>query len=293
MSTRILRFQIRLHTGQVEQLNVEAERVLIGSGAHCEIRLPIDQARSEHALVELGPAGVFARALAFDPPPTINNIPFQQAPLAAGAVLGVGGCQILVELTEQVPVEGTTKKKKQQSSPVFLIAMLILIPALGYMLVFDEDDASGTPKPPDQIPELWAAPVTTCSQSDREQALAMARERMALADAKRERRPFHVQDGIQAVPIYEAVAACFRVGGDTASANLAEGAAKFLRQDIMDDFRTRRVRLEHSLSVEDYVSAQKEVRILLHFTEGKSGEYVQWLSNLDHTLKLKFGAKSS
>lgn len=293
MSTRVLRFQIRLHTGQVEQLNVEAERVLIGSGAHCEIRLPIDQARSEHVLVELGPAGVFARALAFDPPPTINNIPFQQAPLAPGAALGVGGCQILVELTEQVPVEGATKKQQKKSSPLLLIAMLVMIPALGYTFFFDDANDTGQAPPPRQIPELWDKPVTTCPQTDREQALAVARERIALADAKRERRPFHVQDGVQAVPIYETVAACFRFGGDTASANLAEESAKFLRHDIMDDFRTRRVRLEHSLSVEDYVSAQKEVRILLQFTEGKSGEYVQWLSNLDHTLKLKLGAKPS
>src|SRR3954468_18853115 len=95
---RTLKFQIRQHTGQVDQLSMEAERVLIGSGAHCEIRLPIDQARVEHVLIELGPAGVFARALSFEPPPTINSIPFDQAPLPRDAVLGVGGCQIYVEL---------------------------------------------------------------------------------------------------------------------------------------------------------------------------------------------------
>ena len=76
---RVLRFQTRLPTGQVEQLSIESERVLIGSGAHCEIRLPLAEARVEHVLVELGPAGVFARALNFEPPPTINNVPFTQA----------------------------------------------------------------------------------------------------------------------------------------------------------------------------------------------------------------------
>ncbi len=54
-----------------------------------------------------------------------------------------------------------------------------------------------------------------------------------------------------------------------------------------DDFRTRRVRLEHALNVEDTANAQKEVRVLLQFTENKSGEYVTWLSNLDRRLKLK------
>ena len=124
---RHLRFQIRLHTGQVDQLTMEAERVLIGSGAHCEIRLPVDQARVEHVALELGAAGIFVRALNFEPPPTINNIPFQQAPLPAGSVLGIGGCQIQVEVTEGGgEVAG---KQKTKTSPLMLLAMAIIVPA--------------------------------------------------------------------------------------------------------------------------------------------------------------------
>lgn len=287
---RTLKFQIRLHTGQVDQLSMEAERVLIGSGAHCEIRLPVDQARVEHVLIELGPAGIFARALNFDPPPTINNIPFQQAPLPPGAMLGVGGCQIYVELAEgAVGAAGGPKKK---SSPMMIIAMAIIIPTAGYMLLTDEAVEGAPRASTKQPPELWQAPVASCPYTGG-QALAFAREKMALADAKRERRPFHVQDGVQAVPTYEAAAVCFRAGGDAASGTLAEESAKFLRRDITDDFRTRRVRLDHALVVEDHVSAQKEVRVLLQFTEGKSGDYVTWLSNLERKLKLKAGAKKS
>ena len=123
---RTLKFQIRLHTGQIDQLSMEAERVLIGSGAHCEIRLPVDQARVEHVLIELGPSGIFARALNFEPPPTINNIPFQQAPLPPGSVLGVGGCQILVELVEGAG--GAAGKQKKKTSPLMYIAMAIIVP---------------------------------------------------------------------------------------------------------------------------------------------------------------------
>jgi len=288
---RTLKFQIRLNTGQVEQLAIEAERVLIGSGAHCEIRLPVDQARVEHVLIELGPAGIFARALSFEPPPTINNVPFQQAPLPPGAVLGVGGCQVYVELTEGGVGQGGTAPKKK--SPISLIALLILAPVGAYVVLADDDEGPTTAPSPRAVPELWSAAQTGCPYTDRGQAIAFAREKMAIADAKRERRPFHVQDGVQAVPTYEAAASCFRSGGDTPSALLAEEAAKFLRRDITDDFRTRRVRLDHALAIEDYVSAQKEVRILLQFTEGKSGEYVTWLSNLDRKLKLKVGSKKS
>lgn len=286
---RTLKFQIRLHTGQVDQLSMEAERVLIGSGAHCEIRLPVDQARVEHVLIELGPAGIFARALNFDPPPTINNIPFQQAPLPPGAMLGVGGCQIYVEVVEGAA--GTATGPKKKTSPMMYIAMAIIVP-VGMYTILAEDPVEGQKASPKQAPELWQAPVASCPYTGG-QALAFAREKMAVADAKRERRPFHVQDGVQAVPTYEAAAVCFRAGGDNASGTLAEESAKFLRRDITDDFRTRRVRLDHALVVEDYVSAQKEVRVLLQFTEGKSGDYVTWLSTLDRKLKLKVGAKKS
>jgi hypothetical protein len=265
---------------------MEAERVLIGSGAHCEIRLPVDQARVEHVLIELGPAGVFARALNFDPPPTINSAPFQQAPLSPGSVLGVGGCQILVELVEGAA--GAGKGPAQKASPIMLLAMAIIVPA-GLYMILAEDPAEAEKAPPQQAPELWQAAGAPCAYLGG-QALAFAREKMAVADAKRERRPFHVQDGVQAVPTYEAAAVCFRAGGDAASAGLAEASAAFLRRDITDDFRTRRVRLEHALAVEDYVSAQREVRVLLQFTDGKSGDYVTWLSTLDRKLKLKASA---
>lgn len=286
---RILKFQIRHNTGQIEQVNVESERVLIGSGAHCEIRLPLDQARVEHVLIELGPAGVFARALSFEPAPTINNIPFTQAPLPPESILGVNQVQIQVMVAEAGEAgAGGVQQKQKKTSPGALIALLLMLPAAGYLFLVDEEPAGVAAGAPKQVPELWEAAGAQCPHAG-PQAAAFAREQMLIADAKRERRPFHVQDGIQAVPIYEKVATCFRAGGDPSSAALAEEAAKYLRREIAEDFRTRRVRLEHALTVEDYASAQKEVRILLQFVEGKSGDYVTWLSNLDRNLKLRVG----
>jgi hypothetical protein len=287
---RVLRFQTRLPTGQVEQLSIESERVLIGSGAHCEIRLPLAEARVEHVLVELGPAGIFAQALSFEPPPTINNVPFTQAPLPPGAVLGISGTQIYVEVAEGNQGQPGIASAEKKKSPVMLIALLIMIPAGGYLFLTDDNTGAQEEAKPTP-PELWGPPVAQCPHMrDQREAISFGRERMGAADAKRERRPFHVQDGIQAVPIYETAAACFRAGNDPASANLAADSAKYLRSEMTDDFRMRRVRLDHDLSVEDYVSAQKEVRVLLQFVEGKQGDYVTWLSNLERKLKLKIGS---
>ncbi|MBX3225726.1 MAG: hypothetical protein KIT84_30885 [Labilithrix sp.] len=287
---RTLRFQTRLPTGQVEQLNIESERVLIGSGAHCEIRLPQAEARVEHVLIELGPAGVFARALNFEPPPTINNVPFTQAPLPPGAMLGITGTQIYIEVLEGANQPGAPGAEEKKKSPVMLIALLLMLPAGGYLFLGGDDVSAEREDNRPQPPELWGPPVNQCARAkDRNEAVGYARERMGLADAKRERRPFHVQDGIAAVPLYEAAAACFRAGADPASGQLAEESAKYLRREMTDDFRMRRVRLDHALSIDDFSSAQREVRILLQFVEGKQGEYVTWLSNLERKLKLKIG----
>lgn len=288
---RVIGIQTRLPTGQVETLSIEAERVLIGSAAHCDVRLPVDQAKAEHVLVELGPAGAFARALAFEPPPTINNVPFTQVPLQPNATLGVNQCQLLVTVGEATG-GGDAITPKKRTSPLTVISMLIMIPAAIYIFFVDDPSDIPSKNVPRKLPELWAAPITECTFSG-PQAAAFARERITVADAKRERRPFHVQDGVSAVAVYETAASCFRAGGDAASAALADESAKFLRREMNDDFRSRHVRLEHALDVQDYPQAQKEVRLLLQFTEGKSGEYVTWLTNLDRKLKAKIGEKKS
>lgn len=284
---RVLRFQIRLPTGQIDQLNIESERVLIGSGAHCEIRLPLDQAAVEHVLIELGPAGVFARALNFQPSPTINNVPFMQSPLPPDAVLGVNQTQIAVAVADSAGLGGQTQQKKQGTSPVMLIGLALIVPAVGYLFFAPEEGGGGVAMKKD-APPLWAGPVTACPVGG-VQGISRARERMAIADAKRERRPFHVTDGVQAVPLFEEAAACYRSGGDAASAAVADEAARAMRAELIDDYRTQQVRLEHALSVEDWALAQRQVRVLQQFTSGKTGDYVTWLSNLDRKIKLKIG----
>ncbi len=295
----VLRFQIRQPSGQVDQLLIESERVRIGSGAHCEIRLPLVQAAIEHALIQVGPAGVFVQAMSFQPPPTVNNVPFTQGPLTPEAVLGIGQFQITVALAAD-GAQGAVATKKKGGSNVSLIALVVLIIGGGYYFFMGDTAATGVVAPKD-APELWGPPVDACPQRIPEQAIALARERNVVADAKRERRPFHIKDGIDAVPLYELASVCYRTAGDQNSAVETAGAAVALRKELNDDYRTHRVRLDHFLHLEDppppdpplnLIAARKEVRLLLQFTEGKQGDYVSWLSNLDRKLKLKLGRPS-
>ena len=94
------------------------------------------------------------------------------------------------------------------------------------------------------------------------------------------------------MPLFETAAACFEVAGEPRAAKDSADAAKKLRKDVAEDYRTHRVRLEHAISVSDWRTAQVEVRVLLAFLDGQQGEYVTWLSNLDRKLQLKYGRKN-
>ena len=286
-----LKFQIRHPNGHIEHLNVDGERVMICSGAHCEIRLPIDQSALEAVLVSQTAAGIYAKALSFDPPPTLNNTPFSQAPVQAESVLGIGQMQIYVTISATEDGAGgpaIVTRQKSKTSPLTIILAALCAVAAGYYVLSGDDQSDGSQQP-QQVPDLWEAAVNACPQTVPEQALARAHEIQQVADARRELRPFHVQDGVAAVPLYELASACYQRGGDQPRTTETANAAAALKAEMQQDFRTHRVRLDHLLTIKDWVSARREVRVLLSYMEGKQGDYVTWLSNLDRQLKLKVG----
>src|SRR5438477_2368757 len=91
-----LRADLRYPDGHAEQLTIDADSVLIGSGAHCEIRLPPEHAAIEHVAISLVGGGVYAQARSLDPHPTINGAGFVRTPVLPDSILGVGAVQIRV-----------------------------------------------------------------------------------------------------------------------------------------------------------------------------------------------------
>jgi hypothetical protein len=283
-----LKFDIRYPDGRVEEVRIESDRAVIGSGAHCEIRMPVDQSAVEHVAVQLSPAGIFAEARSFQPPPTINGSPFTRTQVMQGSVLGVGYIQIYVTAVEIAGAGQEGQKKEQKTSPMTLLMALLVMPLALYVIFQDEGGDSSTAAPKG-APELWGPPAGACPQTTAEAARAKGWEIFAKASSKQERRPFHIPDGVQAVPLYEDAAACFKTAGDPNDARRAEAIATRLRADIAQDYRTHRVRLEHAINTERWETAQKEVRVLLSFLQGKEGEYVEYLSALERKLRLKYG----
>ncbi len=284
-----LKFDIRHPDGRLEEIRIDGDRALIGSGAHCEIRLPVDQAGIEHVLIQSNPAGVFAEARSFQPAPTINGGQFTRSQLVPGSVLGIGYTQIVVTVLEFAGQAAQAAQKENKISPMTLLMTAVIMPVGLYVIFFSDPSDSGDAAAPREVPELWAEPVASCPQQGRDQALAIAEDRFAVALSKQERRPFHVQDGVAAVPLYETAAACFKIAGESEASKEAGARGSKLRVEIAEDFRTHRVRLEYAISRKNWETAQKEVRVLLNFLEGQQHDYVNWLSSLERKLRLKYG----
>jgi hypothetical protein len=282
----IIRFEIRYADGKKEIANVDGERALIGNGAHCDIRLPLDQAAGEHVAVEVVGGTVRLETKAFDPPATINGMPFTNMPISPDVPLKIGSTRIFITIGEEALDGGPVlHKKTEQTSPLMKVLAIGVLFAGAYMMLADDD--SKPTVAPAQVIELFSNTPATCAQTAPDQALVLANDKFDIAQGKRERSPFAPKDGVQAVELYKTASACFRVGGDTKDADEADLAAQQLSTSITQDFRARRVRLEHVLALGDFQLARHDVQVLRSLTEGRSGAYVQWLQQQNTMLKQK------
>lgn len=283
-----LGFTLQYPDGRVEQLLVDSERILIGSGAHCEIRLPVELAQVEHVLVGWNGTVATAEARSFTPHPLINGMSFTQAPLLPDSTISIGSMQILVRPQEIGAGAAVIRRKEEKTSPMTYVLAAIAVPLSLYILL-EDPPADDTATMPEERPALFAEGEKTCPQAGGVEARTVGETRRRLAESKRERGPFHVQDAVEAVPLFQEAAACFRAAGDTASAQAATASGDALRARLIEDYRARQMRLEHALAVKDLATAQKEVKKLLGMLSGQQHEYVTWLSNLDRRIALKLG----
>jgi hypothetical protein len=286
-----LQIIVRYPDGRTEQFAVDANSVRVGSGAHCEVRLPQEHSAVEHVAISLIGGGVHAQARSFSPHPTINGVGFVQTPVQPDSVIGVGAIQLwarAADLTdEQQPV---IRRKAQKTSPLTYVLGALMLPLAGY-LIYGEQSGGSVQTAQGAPPALWGNPVGSCPQLARDAAFAVGSDKLSVALGKRERRPFHVEDGVAAVPLFETASACFKVAGLGGASGEAARYARDLRTKIEEDYRAHQVRLEHALMVEDWDTAQDEATVLRAFTEGKQGAYVSWLSNLQRELQMKRGRK--
>lgn len=277
--------------GRVEDFTLETANAMIGSDAHCEVRLPLDQAAAEHVFVQLTPAGVVLEARSYQPSPLLNGSPFSRAHLLPDSVLGIGNVRIqiwAVGLASKGQDSGA--EKTQSISPITIVALVLAVPALGVIVLNQPAESRLGDAAPPAVPELWGAPVTTCSQTGKAEALAVAQRTYALALGRAERRPFRLHEGVAAVSLFEEAGACFSAAAEPEAAKVMAAEAAKLRKELQEDYRTHRARLEHALDVEDYPTVGKEARALLDLISDQEGEYPTYLASLERQVSLRFGS---
>ena len=285
------RIVIRRLDGSEEEVSAHCDRVVLGSGAHCEIRLPVEYGGVEHVELTIVNGRIYARARSFDPAPTVGGSPFIQGFVEPGVEIGIGPLRIVASLAEQ---RGPTRAQASRTNAshtrmaaMAAVAFLLLV-AVRLARKGQEGLAPGGVAPP-----LWSTTLVTCPQASPDRAIALGEERNRIAQGKRERRPFHVQDGVAAVPLFELASVCFATGRDGERSASSARAASELRAKVDEDYHAHQVRLEHALGIKDMPTARYEVAMLRAFTEGLSGPYVAWLADLGRALRTSGGKGAS
>lgn len=269
------------HTnGTCERTVTTGVRALVGSGAHCDLRLSPDQAAFEHVAIEMGPDGLRLQRLASSPPCTLDGAPFAVSTVTAAAELAIGSTLVRVERRS---VEAPTEKRKPAVGAIVRACVLgVLVGAVAVLVKMPRPTA----EPPfAELPEIFGASAPACPRTDVAEARAIAEDRLAIADGARERSPFAAREAIAAAKAYDVAAACYRAAGDVEAAEEAAGIAREIEFDTRLELRARRLRLERMLAVGDVEIARQDVAVLRVMTEGHDGEYVSWLALVEQELK--------
>jgi hypothetical protein len=83
------------------------------------------------------------------------------------------------------------------------------------------------------------------------------------------------------VPLYETAAACFKLEKNADSERAAAATATQLRNRLEEEYRVRRVRLEHAYRINDPTAAKRELDVLVPMLSHRPGPYADWMAWLD------------
>ena len=154
-TTTGLQFRIRYDGGRTETLVVDADRALIGSAAHCEVRLPAESAAAEAVEVFSSEKVVHLSARAAQSPPLLDGVPVTSGPWGAGQILTLGGVALTVNVVD-------LGQKRRGGSPFWLLAPVPVVAIIAGIIY------ANTTGPGERVipvaPTLFDPPLTACPQ---------------------------------------------------------------------------------------------------------------------------------
>ncbi len=268
-----LQFTVRLPNGKIETLLVDATSALIGSGAHCEVRLPAADAAHEHVEVIASHDGVFFAARGDAAPPLLGEDVVVSGLWLVGTTLTITRCHVtLVGVVDLTP-------SRRTRSPFWALTPVPVLAAVVTIMAARSAPAAEAVVPP--APPLLDAVVAACPNPPSPTLAAFAAERARVGLAKRERGPFSPSDSVEAVAILETAASCYQVAGQPEASRETALVAAALRAKLEEEYHVRRVRIEHAFRVGDPFGAKRELSVLLPMLSHRRGAYIDWLGSVD------------
>ncbi len=288
----ILKLTLLQPDGTHQELIVEAPQALIGSGSHCELRLPAEDAAVEQLLIALDGSGIFAQVRSMDRQVTLNGVPFVEGRLLSNAVLRIGRVELMASSVATDVSRSVAGSSKAKSGSRGIYALAVVGFPLGFYMILNHAPAERALPTEVQPPPLFAAAgAARCPETAPDGALAFGREELRRAETARERAPFIGQDAVAAVDAFQRAAVCFVSAGAADQAADAQRQAGQLQASVQRDFHVHRVRLERALATKTYDVARMEVQLLLSYVGRQAGAYSSWLRSLDRQIELKFAGK--
>jgi hypothetical protein len=286
----VLKVQITSAAGRRQELLVDADHALIGSGAHCEVRLPAEDAASEQLEVRVAPGGVFGRVRSLARPVLVDGVPFVEGRLLPESTLSIGSARLTLTPSTSSPLE-VGKRQRDTSGNRTIHALAAVGFPLGFALLFALDKPAEALPELVQPPPLFTASAEPCKETEPAAAAAFANRELLRAEAERERAPFDGGSGVRAVRSFQRAARCLDAAGERTQASEVERAATALKRKVENAFHVHHVRLDRALATQRYDVARHEIALLGEFVGQRSGEYAEWLLTLDRNLELKFSGK--
>ena len=214
--------------GTSQSFPLNQERVVVGTGARCQVIIDRPEIEAEHLLISPRPDGCWvAVARGVSTPTSLDGEPFDRGMVAYGRALTIGSLRLgLSDGTKVRKAAAGDAKKDEKISPVLLIAAAVIVPVALYSS-FSPTMNNAPSHMATEAPPLFDEPLArACPTQDAAAVRQSAEESTRIALSKAERMPFRMQDGIDAVIFYTQAASCFRAAGDTASAEQATQRAR-------------------------------------------------------------------
>jgi hypothetical protein len=277
MSTELepgLRFTIERAKVAARVLEVDAPRALLGSGAHCEVRLAAHEAAPEHLHVRCKAAGLEVVCCGAAAATLLDGAPFVRGVVADGTRFTIGDCEVRIERTGSV--RSTPALAARPSRRV--VAMLsITSAAILASLLLRPSGADAVASPP-PAPPLWSpSDAQPCARSARAEASKLGEMHWQAALMKHERSPYHLEEALEAVGLFQRAAACLEQSGNHTAAARAERAFARLSRELEADYHRRRILLGRAVEQSDWRTAAWEAAALLRLLEDRQGDYTSWL----------------